>query len=34
MSPARTVAAAAVEVEVINRGPGGRKLPSWWRNGQ
>jgi hypothetical protein len=26
---AQCVAAAAVEV--INRGPGGRKLPSWWR---
>jgi hypothetical protein len=29
---AQCVAAAAVEV--INRGSGGRKLPSWWRNGQ
>jgi hypothetical protein len=25
---------AAAAVEVINRGSGGRKLPSWWRNGQ
>jgi hypothetical protein len=29
---AQCVAAAAVEI--INRGSGGRKLPSWWRNGQ
>jgi hypothetical protein len=26
---AQCVAAAAVEV--INRGPGGTKLPSWWK---
>jgi hypothetical protein len=25
---------AAAAVEAINRGPGGRKLPGWWRNDQ